>query len=405
MITQFKSTTHFQPLGKPVGNLTIGRGVVDGKPSFVAIIENRLTSGAIGVAECDKLASLFKVVLAQRAPLMLFIDSAGARVSEGLPALGAFRRMFNAALKCRSENIPLACVLGTHCFGGASMLAALCGTRYFNSHSKLAMSGPGILATAAGASVLDDSFRAIAEANIGQSGRIKLSRRHLPFEQVVSFVAPFAEANNDNNHSALQARLDASKPKINSEIQTIIRNDLNALYPSGYTVTEANGVLSGNAVGEGAVRIAIIGSVDRQLMTVSRANAMCVLIQKIVVQPTLPAALHVLIDCESHSSMLEDEKLMLSEYLTTLSLTLWELAKRGVVIETTVLGKLGGGIYVALAAASASVNLLYGAQIQLLPGKAIAAILGEADSISPAYVEYSNAGVAERELKLGLIER
>ena len=399
MISQFKTAVQFQPQGEPTGNLTIGRGVVDGKPTYVALIENKITSGAIGVAECDKLASLFKVVLAQRAPLILFIDSAGARVSEGLPALGAFRRMFRAALKCRAENTPLACVIGTHCFGGASMLAALCGVRYFNSQSKLAMSGPTILAATAGASVLDESFRVIAEANIGQAGRIKLSVKHLRFEAAVTFVA----AHDDNEHlQSLSARLDGNKLKPNgtSEAKKITRNDFDALYPNGYAVSEADGVLSGSA----ADNIAIIGSVDRKAMTAHRAYAMCVALQKILTSATLPAALHVLIDCETHATALDDEKVMLSEYLTMLSHTLWQLSKRSVVIETTVLGKLGGGIYLALAAASTSVNLLYGAQIQLLPGKAIAAILGDSDNATLEYAEYLKAGVAERELKLGLVE-
>ncbi len=397
MIDQFKAAVEFQPQGASVGNLSIGRGTVDRKPTYVALIENKITSGAIGVAECDKLASLFKVVAAQRAPLVLFIDSAGARVTEGLPTLGAFRRMFNAALKLRALDTPLACVIGTHCFGGASMLASLCGVRYFNSQSKLAMSGPTILAAAAGASVLDESFRAIAEASVGQAGRLALSTKHVRFAGDVSFVIT---ARAEDVAAALQARLDATKPKVNNEVNAINRNDLNALYPNGYTVSETQGVLIGSA-GE---TIAIVGSVDRQAMTAARAWAMCVQCQKILALPKLPAALHVLIDCESHSSKLEDEKVMLSEYLTILSCTLWQVALRGVKIETTVLGKLGGGIYVALAAASSSVNLLYGAQIQLLPGKAIAAILGDSDNAAPEYTEYLKAGVAEHELKLGLIE-
>ena len=94
-----KSRYAFSPMGEVVGNLSLGRGRASastGKPPvpvFVAIVENKIASGSLGVKECDKLASLFRIVAAQKCGLVLFIDSAGARVSEGLAALGAFRHM------------------------------------------------------------------------------------------------------------------------------------------------------------------------------------------------------------------------------------------------------------------------------------------------------------------------
>jgi len=401
MISEFKNAVQFQPQGEPKGNLTLGRGMVDGKPVHIAIIENKLTSGAIGVAECDKLASLFRVVAAQRQPVVLFIDSAGARVSEGLPALGAFRRMFQAALKCHAIQTPMLAVIGTNCFGGASMLASLCSMRYFNTHSKLAMSGPTILAATAGASVLDEAFRAIADASIGQAGRLKLSPRHLRFEGLVTFLAPGDVA---KEIDPLQSRLVSQKYSVSrsasAEVKIVNRKDITALYPNGYSLREIDGVLSGNAGAD----IVLTGSIDKRMMTAGRAHLLCLQIKEILDAPALPRVLNILIDCESHSSGLDDEKVMLSEFLVSLSVQLWQLAQRGVVVETTVLGKLGGGVYVALAAASSSVYLLHGAQIQVLPSKAIAAILGDSDVAANEFAAYLAAGVAERELKLGLVD-
>jgi hypothetical protein len=114
--------------------------------------------------------------------------------------------------------------------------------------------------------------------------------------------------------------------------------------------------------------------------------------------------LHVLIDCEAHSASLDDEKLMLSCYLANLAMALGALRARGTTIETIVLGKLGGGVYVALAAPSHALNVIYNVgEIQLLPGKAIQAILGDAMNAKPTFEEYKKAGVAEEELKIGLV--
>jgi hypothetical protein len=59
-------------------------------------------------------------------------------------------------------------------------------------------------------------------------------------------------------------------------------------------------------------------------------------------------------------------------------------------------------VYVALAAPAHAVNTVHGATIQVLPGAAIAAILGEDKDGVPDPAEYAAAGVADRELRIGL---
>jgi Carboxyl transferase domain/Malonate decarboxylase gamma subunit (MdcE) len=401
MLTEFRRIVQFQPQGEGVGNLSLGRGVVDRQPCYVAVIENRIASGAIGVVECDKLTSLFKVVAAQRAPLVLFIDSAGARVSEGLPALGAFRRMFAAAVKASASGAPMACVIGTNCFGGASMLATLCHTRYFNVHSRLAMSGPTILAAQAGVSAIDDAFRAIAEVSIGSSGRIKLASNHLAFTDAVTFTNASADTFLNAQHLLLGEQLAAAKLFAKGSTEPVKRKDLSALYPAGIEAQETNGVLTGQATYQGEAT-SIFGSIDRQPMTAGRAYALADLLWKMAVADA-PKKLHVLVDCDAHSTSMDDEKVMLSRYLVDLAHALHALQRRGTIVETIVLGKLGGGIYVTLAAASQVMNIIYGAEIQLLPNKAITAILGNTDGVPTEFADYLKAGVADRELKIGIV--
>ena len=89
-LVAIKSRFEFSATAEPTGNLTMGRGRAYagvGKaavPIHVAIVENKIASGSLGVKECDKLASLFTVVASQKRGLVLYLDSAGARVSEGL---------------------------------------------------------------------------------------------------------------------------------------------------------------------------------------------------------------------------------------------------------------------------------------------------------------------------------
>ena len=113
--------------------------------------------------------------------------------------------------------------------------------------------------------------------------------------------------------------------------------------------------------------------------------------------------MEVLLDCASHAPRLEDERAVQSEFVVDMALALAALGARGARVGLTVLGKAGGGVYVALAAPAARVASVYGADIQVLPASAVAAILGERREVVPSFAEYRAAGVADEEIKLGLV--
>jgi len=68
-----------------------------------------------------------------------------------------------------------------------------------------------------------------------------------------------------------------------------------------------------------------------------------------------------------------------------------------------VVGEAGGGVYVALAGPANHVSAVHGAQIRVLPGSAVTAILGIVKDEAVSAAEYKAAGVAEEELKLGIV--
>lgn len=392
-LAALKAETGFQPLGEAVGNLTLGRGAREGRPLHVAIVENRIASGSLGIEECDKLASLFRIVAAQRGELAIYLDSAGARVSQGLPALGAFRHMYRHALAMSLTGARMTTVIGANCFGGASMLAALAGARRYSDNSQLAMSGPSILAQAAGGSALDDMFRAIAQANIGCDARTRLGDG----EERIEAGWPAGGAIDARvRHASLGARLSLK----DAPAEALQRKDLALLFPEGYELTEQAGLVSGRAR-TAAGDVVVLGVLNRQAMSAATAWRWADRVWRMLDQP--PPALRIVIDCETHSASLDDEKVMLSSYLADLALALAALGRAGTLIETNVLGKLGGGIYVALAAASAQLHVVYGGHIQLLPGKAIASILGDSQDQKHEIEDYRAARVAEQELRIGLV--
>jgi hypothetical protein len=393
----------FEAAGSAAGNLTIGRGTLDGRALHVAVVENFAASGSLGRQESQRLATLFGIVATEKSPLVLFLDSAGAKVSEGLGALGAFRHLFRAGLEAAFSAAPIAAVLGKNCYGGASMLAHLAPQRLFSPVTQLAMSGPSILASAAGVSALDEMFRAMAQASISPKARAEASSANAvwdggdPSGWLREALAPRSAPDTTlrARHEALRMRL----PNGADSWEPVRRRDLEKLY-SGYEAREAEGVLTGHGIRETGDE-SFAGIVGKAPLGITRAWRFADAVWKLADDP--PPRLEVYLDCATHAGRLEDEKAVLTEFIVDMACALFALGRRGTKVGLTVLGKAGGGVYVALAGPASRVASIHGADIQVLPGSAVAAILGSSTESAPVFDEYRKSGVADEEIKLGIV--
>jgi len=89
--------------------------------------------------------------------------------------------------------------------------------------------------------------------------------------------------------------------------------------------------------------------------------------------------------------MLRDEKIILSQYLVHLALSLHHLVRQGSLIRLRVTGTVSGGIYIALAAAASTTELAPGAVIRTLPRSSLVHIFGDGiqETVNSAsYVEW-----------------
>lgn len=405
LLTALKDAIAFEQAGDAAGNVTIGRGTLERRALHVALVENRAASGSLGARESERLGALFRIVAAEKSPLVLYLDSAGAKVSEGLGALGSFRDLYRAGLDAAFSGAPIAAVLGRNCYGGSSMLAHLAARRLFSPETQLAMSGPSILAAAAGMSALDEAFRAMAEASISPASRAKASAANAVWDSsrdlgdwLREALAPrgSAAAAARVRHEALQLRI-AGVPE--RPWEPVRRRDLEKLY-SCYDVKESDGILAGTAERDGEPQ-AVVGIVGKSPLGAARAWKFSELAWRHGEAP--PARLEVLLDCATHAGRLDDERIVLSEFIVDMAFALQALAAGGTHVGLTVLGKAGGGVYVALAAPARRVTAVHGADIQVLPGSAVAAILGESRESAPDFADYRKARVADEEVKLGIV--
>lgn len=403
----FRAALAFEPAGEGAGNVTTGRGTLDGRIVRVALVENRAASGSIGVRDAERLGALFTVAARERAPLALFLDSAGARVSEGLAALGAFRKLYRAGLEVALSGAPMAAVLGRNCYGGASMLAHLAPRRLLDTNTQLAMSGPSIIASAAGMMAQDEMFRAMAEAALGRAARTKASSANRVWSGGDDLAAWLAETLSQRGEgaSALRGRHEALASRIDrlsgaAQWESVHRRDLERIYAEGYEAREWEGILSGSGRRDGGEE-RFAGIVGRQPLGAARAWRFADEVWRHADAP--PQRFEVFLDCATHAARLDDEKIVLSEYIVDMAFALAVLGSKGTRVGLTVVGKAGGGVYVALAAPAARVASLHGADIQVLPGAAVAAILGKSEESTSSFDEYRAAAVAEDEIKLGFV--
>jgi malonate decarboxylase beta subunit len=402
-----RDTLEVEAQGAAAGNVTVGRGVLDGKTVRVAMIENRFASGSLGRVEAERLVALLRIVASERAALVVCLDSAGAKVSEGLAALGAFRVLYRAGLEAVLAGAPMAMALGRNCYGGASMLAHLAPQRLFSPNTQLAMSGPAILAAAAGTSPTDEVFRAMAQAALAPAARVEASPANRLWSPGMDLrawlrqaLAPGGDATTAFRfrHQALAARIERRPP--DAPWEPVRRRDLERIYGGRFEARDSHGLLEGEGHrGEDAE--SFVGIVGNAPLGVARAWRFADAVWRHGERP--PRRLEVYLDCASHAPRLEDERAVLTEFIVDMSFALASLAARGTRVGLTVLGKAGGGVYVALAAPAQRVASVHGAEIQVLPGSAVAAILGEGHDSVPSFDDYRAAGVADEEIKLGLL--
>ena len=377
----------FEALSGAASDATVGRGTLAGHAVWIGALDGKVEGGSIGVAEARALRALFDAARAAREPLVLAIDSAGARLSEGVAALGAFRVMYRAALECSAARLPMLALIGRFCFGGASMLAWLCDRRVSSARSRIAMSGPGVIAALGGPGELDANDRAAVARLMGGAARAATDAACvlLPdpgIDACRAAVLAWLERGVavepiERRHQALGARLGASAAaRAPGQIPAALARQLAALFPQGCEATLDGGLLSGRARVNGA-DAALAGLVAGRAAGAREAWLLADTVLRAAAGGAR-APTYLIYDCPGHALTRADEALLLSQYVVHLSAALDFARMQGRRIELYIGGEASGGIYVALAAPASRVIALPGADVRILPRAAVERVLGEA---------------------------
>ncbi|WP_417284673.1 carboxyl transferase domain-containing protein [Comamonas sp.] len=335
---------------------------------LAAATDPALDKGVLGTAECTDLRRIVRLALETKRPLVLLIDSAGARLDEGLAIQGALRGLMTELLDASLAGLPMIALLGRNVFGGASMLAFAASKRCYAPGTLLAMSGPRVLESAGGGSLTT------VRTSIGGLSRC----RHGDAECLLDDTLPaYAAA----LHQWVKRLPTRPLPDTLDHERHLLGMRLGKTNPpaTAYIVSSPE---TGSLSVSGR---ASIGAADA-LKFATMVDA-------------TQAPMDLYIDCVGHSLHMADETLILSQYLVHLARTLRRHAHRGQQLRLRIAGEISGGIYIATAGAASSVDIAPGGSVRTLPQASLNSILTRPDAAisnaSADFAHYVELGVAD----------
>jgi acetyl-CoA carboxylase carboxyltransferase component len=124
-------------------------GRIDGRPVAVFAQDATFAGGSLGEEHANTVVELLRLAERARIPVIGCMESAGARMQEGLAALGGYGRIFrhHVALSGRVPQISIVCGAAA---GGGAYAPALTDFVLMTEQASMFLTGPGVVAKVTG---------------------------------------------------------------------------------------------------------------------------------------------------------------------------------------------------------------------------------------------------------------
>jgi acetyl-CoA carboxylase carboxyltransferase component len=134
---------------RPGDGVLGGSGTVDGRTVFCYAQDASFAGGSLGEAHADTIVRVLELAERGRAPVVGFISSGGARLQEGVGALGGYGRVFHRTVRL-SGRVPQISVVTGLSAGGGAYSPALTDWVVMTESSSMFLTGPGVVAEVMG---------------------------------------------------------------------------------------------------------------------------------------------------------------------------------------------------------------------------------------------------------------
>ena len=134
-----------------------GAGLIDGRPVFCYAQDSTYAGGSLGEQHANTIVRVLELADKARAPVVGFVSSGGARMQEGVAALGGYGRIFHRIVKL-SGRVPQISIITGLSAGGGAYSPALTDWVVMTEQSSMFLTGPGVVRDALGEDVTADEL-------------------------------------------------------------------------------------------------------------------------------------------------------------------------------------------------------------------------------------------------------
>ncbi len=129
-----------------------GSGLVGGRPVFAYAQDASYAGGSLGAGHAETIVRVLELADRARAPVVGFVGSGGARMQEGVAALGGYGRIFRRIVGL-SGRVPQISIITGLSAGGGAYSPALTDWVVMTEDSSMFLTGPGVVREALGEEV------------------------------------------------------------------------------------------------------------------------------------------------------------------------------------------------------------------------------------------------------------
>lgn len=382
----------------------VARGTLGGRPLVVIATDPSRASGAIGRSDAERICHAIEHAVEHRLPIVLLIDSAGAKLTEGVRVLGAFRVLQRQLLQARALGVPIVAVIGRNCFGGASLLAFTADTRIYPRGCRIGLSGPRAVAVPERGPESEHALQAVygpeSRARHDEEAVLVSDDAHAVSAVVKAWLgerttarAPALSAMTTLTRRLRMYRGDPTTLSTLAPPQEIEAR-LDHLFTQGWSAVYGDGVVWGDGWVDGR-ETCFAGFVGGRAVGAFSCWRMIDILRAYRNEPaSMPVTL--LLDCPGQAGDQANEQILLSEFVTRVAGAAHALTLNGRTVELWLIGEAGGAIYVALAAAATTITAWPGIRLQTLPAHAVDRVVGTQQEQKPTLSALLEARVIDR---------
>jgi acetyl-CoA carboxylase carboxyltransferase component len=142
---------------RPGDGVVGASGTVGGRPVYAYAQDQSFVGGALGEAHADTIIRIMEMAERAGAPVVGFIASGGARMDDGIAALGGYGRIFRQNVRL-SGKVPQISVISGVSAGGGSYSPALTDFVVMTEGSAMFLTGPGVVQEVMGEEIDSDGL-------------------------------------------------------------------------------------------------------------------------------------------------------------------------------------------------------------------------------------------------------